>query len=245
MGAMTDRMLAEAALAPGARVLDLGTGTGDTAILASERVGKSGSVLATDASPTMVEAARDAVKAAGAANVEVRVMDASAIDVQPGAYDAVIARLVLMFVDRPRALAGVLRALRTGGRFAGAVWGPLADNPYHRILLDVVRARGGWGEPAPQVVRAFSVEDAGEWRRVLEGAGLSDVAVVAVPGERRFASVDDAMVAMRESPMHREPLERLPPEAWEEAWGAIEKVCRARAEGGVFPTQHLVIRGRK
>jgi ubiquinone/menaquinone biosynthesis C-methylase UbiE len=252
MGAMTDRMLAEAGVVPGARVLDLGTGTGDTALLAAARVGPGGSVLATDASPSMVEVARDAVKSAGASNVEVRRMDASALDVEAGSFDAAIARQVLMFVDRARTLTGIVRALREGGRFAATVWGSLLENPYHRVTIEAARARGGWSEPPPEVVRAFSVvEPEVEWPRRFQEAGLRNVAVHVVVGERRFPSVEAAVAAMRESPIHREPVERLPAAVREEAWEEIAAECRgwAEGEGGtgecVMGTQHLVVSGRK
>jgi ubiquinone/menaquinone biosynthesis C-methylase UbiE len=246
MAAMTERMFAAARIGPGMRVLDLGTGTGDTAILAAGRAsagGARGTVLATDASEAMVEATRQAVEASGATNVEVRRMDASAIDVEAGAFDAVIARQVLMFTDRPRALAGILRALRPGGRFAATVWGREVDNPYHHVTLEAARKRGGWGEPTPEVVRAFSVGDPEEWRRALTAAGFADVSLEPVTGERRFGSPAEALAAMRDSPIHREPIERLPPALQEEAWKETEAVCVAA--GGVFPTLHLVLSGEK
>jgi SAM-dependent methyltransferase len=229
-------------------VLDLGTGTGDTALVAAEKVAPGGSVLATDASEAMVQAAREAVAAAGLGErsrvtVTVRRMDASAPDAEEGAFDAVIGRQVLMFVDRPRALPSLLRLLRPGGRLAATVWGPLADNPYHRVTLDAARARGGWGEPVPEVVRAFSVNDPDEWRRSLEQAGFRDVTVEPVHGERRFDSPEKALAAMRDSPIHREPIDRLPPASREDAWQEMDAACRAF--GGVFPTVHLVVAGER
>src|SRR5437763_16284718 len=56
----TERMLDTAGVAAGAHVLDLGTGTGDTAVLAALRVGPEGRVLATDVSEAMVRAAAEA-----------------------------------------------------------------------------------------------------------------------------------------------------------------------------------------
>src|SRR5207244_11134388 len=47
-GAVTDDMLDLALVAPGQRVLDVGSGTGDVAFAAAERVGPQGDVLATD-----------------------------------------------------------------------------------------------------------------------------------------------------------------------------------------------------
>src|SRR5262245_39154697 len=140
----TERMFEEAGVVPGAHVLDIGTGTGDTAVLASARVGSAGSVVAIDASPSMVEAA--ALVTAELGNVSVRRMDAASLEFDEGSLDAVIARQVLMFVDLPKALAGVHRVLRTGGCFATVVWGPVEDNAFHGAIIAAGRAHGAWGE---------------------------------------------------------------------------------------------------
>jgi len=51
----TKRMLDAVAVGPGGRVLDVGTGTGDTALLVDERVGPAGHILVIDASRQMIE----------------------------------------------------------------------------------------------------------------------------------------------------------------------------------------------
>src|SRR2546423_12564596 len=53
----TERMLDAAGVVPGARVPDLGTGTGDTAILAGRRVGPGGRVPATHIPAAVLPAA--------------------------------------------------------------------------------------------------------------------------------------------------------------------------------------------
>src|SRR5438105_3643591 len=65
----TDRMLAAANLTSGMHVLDIAAGTGDQSILAAQRVGPNGKVLATDVSASMLAAAAEAAKAAGYSNV--------------------------------------------------------------------------------------------------------------------------------------------------------------------------------
>ncbi|HEY8041608.1 MAG TPA: methyltransferase domain-containing protein [Polyangiaceae bacterium] len=228
MAAATERMFTEARVVSGARVLDLGTGTGDTALFAAERVGPSGSVTATDASPSMVEAAAAAVRAVGAKNVTVRAMDATQMDLPASSFDAVIARHVLMFLDIPRAVAEVRRVLRPGGRLAATVWGPLAQNPFHRIVIDAAsrRAKAGWGESVPEVVRAFSVPDPEAWRRALVAARFDLVVVESLPVERRFESAMEALESVRASPILSGALGVLPEAERASAWMEIESACR-------------------
>jgi len=74
-GAATERMLDLADLRTGNRVLDVAAGTGEQTLLAAQRVGPSGYVLATDISTDMLNIAADAVRRAGLTNVGTRVMD--------------------------------------------------------------------------------------------------------------------------------------------------------------------------
>src|SRR5712671_5705925 len=62
---VTEVLFAQAGLAPGARVLEIGSGTGDLALLAARRVGPAGTVLATDASAAMLEVAARILGEAG------------------------------------------------------------------------------------------------------------------------------------------------------------------------------------
>jgi len=266
MAMVTDRMFAAAWLRPGMRVLDLGTGTGDTAVEAAQRVApqkegdRAGSVLATDGSEAMIELAREAVEASGVKNVEVRRMDAGHIDVEPSSFDAVIGRQVLMFVDPAAAFRGIYRALRPGGHVAATVWGPLRDNPYHAMAITVAKRRAGAAAlglglppglaqalsatgPAPEIERAFSVGDPAVWTRAIEEAGLQEVKAEQVLGARRFGSGEAALAAMKDSPIHREPIDRLPPEEQAAAWAELAAMCEVT--GGTFGTLHFVISGWK
>jgi ubiquinone/menaquinone biosynthesis C-methylase UbiE len=244
----TEAMLDLAGVRIGARVFDIGTGTGDTAIFASARVGASGHVLATDVSPAMVQAARDAVLAAGAANVSVRTMGAEHLDVDVDAasFDAAIARLALMFVDDlPSMLRGVRRALRAGGRFAAMVWAPLERNPYHRILIAAAREQGPLPDPVPEIVRAFSCSDAEALRRSFAAAGFEDAAVRAVPSARAFGSAAEALASAKESPVQATLLAALDAAARDRAWARVESEFRQYDKNGAceFPAELLVASG--
>jgi len=251
MAAATERMFERAGMRPGARVLDLGTGTGDTALMLASRVGPGGSVVATDVSPGMVEAASKAVQTAGLQTVTVRAMDAQRIDLVAESFDAVVARNVLMFApDLPSALAGVHRVLRPGGRLAAVVWAALEENPFNAVPIAAVR-EGGW-MPArtPEVVRAFSLSDAAALGASLRAAGFTRVEVERVPGRREFASVEEAVAHLRE-PLYRELMAEVPDRDRPALLARIEASYRACAQaapsgrGCSFPMVSLVASGER
>jgi ubiquinone/menaquinone biosynthesis C-methylase UbiE len=61
----TRRMLQDAGLQAGMRVLDIGTGAGDVALVAAELVGPSGRVVGVDANPQILTTAAARAQAAG------------------------------------------------------------------------------------------------------------------------------------------------------------------------------------
>src|SRR5262245_49174371 len=98
IGPVTGHMLDLARVGPGSRVLDLAAGDGDQSLMVARRVGPTGHVLATDIAPNLVAIAARAFRAAGLTNAEARVMDAEALTIAEGSYDAVICRLGLFFL---------------------------------------------------------------------------------------------------------------------------------------------------
>ena len=72
IGGMTREYFTAAGLAPGMRVLDIGSGTGLVAFHAADLVGPSGEVIGTDLSPTAIAAASAAAGERGLKNVSFR-----------------------------------------------------------------------------------------------------------------------------------------------------------------------------
>ena len=107
-------------------------------------MGPEGAVLATDVAPAILDFAEREARAAGLANVAVRAMDAEALDVEPGTFDAAISRLGLMYLPSlPAALAGVRRALRPGGRLAAIVFSTPDRNGFFSVPVGIIRRRAG------------------------------------------------------------------------------------------------------
>jgi SAM-dependent methyltransferase len=116
--AMTERLLRDAGLEAGMRVLDVGSGVGDVAFLAAELVGRHGSVVGIDIDGDALDVARQRAALLGLRNVTFVEGDvhSAALD---GAFDAAIGRLVLAYVDDPAvALRAIARRVRPGGVLA-------------------------------------------------------------------------------------------------------------------------------
>ena len=114
----TRRLLRDAGLAAGMRVLDLGSGAGDVALEAADLVGPTGSVVGIDADPGVLQVARARAEAAGLVNVTFVAGDLREGG-PAGPFDAVVGRLVLMYVPEPAAMLRRLAGLvRPGGIFA-------------------------------------------------------------------------------------------------------------------------------
>src|SRR6266852_1721450 len=176
----TGRMLERAGLQPGMRVLDVAAGTGDQTVLAARVVGPSGSVLATDISASMLEAAAQAAREAGLDNIETHVADASALDLPPDSFDAAISRFGLMFMpDLGAALGHVHATLKPGARFAALVWSTEAKNPYIGLQLQIVREMGRMPSPPPSLARTVSLSAPGVLDNAFRSAGFADVHVSA------------------------------------------------------------------
>src|SRR5262249_52989057 len=120
-GPATEMMLDLVQVAAGSRGLDVGAGAGDSTLVAAQRVGCSGRVLAIDISASMLEIAAESARQAGLHNVETRVMDAQHLDLEPEAFDAAVSRNCLMLIpDYHQALTEMRRGLKPGGR-GGAI----------------------------------------------------------------------------------------------------------------------------
>jgi 2-polyprenyl-3-methyl-5-hydroxy-6-metoxy-1,4-benzoquinol methylase len=112
---ITRRFLGDAGVCSGMRVLDVGSGAGDTAFLAAELVGQSGEVVGVDASADAIATARARANERQLSNVSFRECDLAlaSFDRQ---FDVLVGRYVLMFQSDPAAMLARLAAhVRPGG----------------------------------------------------------------------------------------------------------------------------------
>jgi ubiquinone/menaquinone biosynthesis C-methylase UbiE len=107
-----------AGLAPSMRVLDLGCGVGDVAMLAADMVGPTGSVVGIDRDAASVAWANKRVAEAGYQNIRLQVAEFREFtDSQP--FDALVGRFILMYLPDPAAILHHLsQQLRPGAAIA-------------------------------------------------------------------------------------------------------------------------------
>jgi ubiquinone/menaquinone biosynthesis C-methylase UbiE len=158
---------------PGARVLDVGTGTGSAARAALDATGPDGLVAGIDPSFEMLREARRADGPVYAAAV--------AIDLpfRDETFDVVLAQFVLShFTSYKTALFDMLRVLRRGGRMGVSAWGA-GDDEFmrawtemaeryveHSVLVDAVHRGIPWHE---------YFQDPNRLKDALHDAGVRDI----------------------------------------------------------------------
>lgn len=123
---VAERVVARAGVQPGERVLDLGCGTGNVALLAA----RAGAVVTgIDPAPRLLDIARERVSEEGLDASFVR-GTAEELPFEDAAFDAAISVFALIFAaDAERAVGELLRVVRPGGRAVMTAWtaeGPLA-----------------------------------------------------------------------------------------------------------------------
>jgi arsenite methyltransferase len=109
--------VALASLREGETVVDLGSGAGFDAFLASRQVGPSGRVIGVDMTPEMLDKARENARKGGYENVAFRLGEIEHLPVADGEADAIISNCVInLSPDKQQVFREAFRILRPGGR---------------------------------------------------------------------------------------------------------------------------------
>ena len=115
---ISERLLQSAGIRPGMRVLDLGTGAGDVAMLAAELVGPLGCVVGIDRNPRAVSIATQRARDGGLQHLAFHEAEADSF-VNNAGFDLVVGRYVLIHQSNPVAfLRAAARLAKPGGTIA-------------------------------------------------------------------------------------------------------------------------------
>jgi SAM-dependent methyltransferase len=112
---MTKRLLGDAGVGAGMRVIDVGCGGGDVSFLIARLVGEEGQVLGVDRDPRPLTTARGRAGEMGLSNITFAEGDFCELSPEYGQFDAAVGRRVLMYQrDAVGAVRRLSRILRPG-----------------------------------------------------------------------------------------------------------------------------------
>jgi SAM-dependent methyltransferase len=166
-------VLAAAEIAPGDRVLDVSTGTGEAALGALELVGGAGAVIGIDIAPAMLASARGRLASPW---FWPAAADGQALPFADASFDAVVCQLGLQFFPDPtRGLAELRRVLRPDAKLAVCVISTPDKAPMWGILAEVLGRRLPAQRPVLNL--SFALSDQRRLQALIVGAGLRDIVV--------------------------------------------------------------------
>lgn len=113
---MTERLLVDAGVSPGMRVLDVGCGNGSVSLLLAKLVGEAGQVIGIDLDGPSLALARERVRQLHLSNITFMQGDVCSLSPELGPFDAAVGRRVIMYLPDPvNAIRRIAATLRPGG----------------------------------------------------------------------------------------------------------------------------------
>jgi ubiquinone/menaquinone biosynthesis C-methylase UbiE len=226
MAFLNHRLVADARLRSGMRVLDLGSGTGYPALLAAQTVGPSGNVTGIDLADQMLEAARRKATALKLSNITFKTGDVTTLPFEAASFDAITTRFCLMFLPEiPKAVAEIARILKPDTWVAAAVWSAPDKNPYLKIPIDVIKQFVELPPPDPAAPGIFRLAKPGELAGLFEQAGLNNISDQEFLGDVRFKATDDYFSSLMDIAA---PIQNL--------WGKLSPAQKAEAKQRIIHT---------
>jgi SAM-dependent methyltransferase len=189
------RALAALAPRPGENILDIGCGSGATALDLARAVAPLGTVVGIDLSVAVLTFAQRAAK--GYERVRFLQGDAQVFPFEPASFDAAFSRFgVMFFADPTAAFINIRRSLRPNARLAFVCWRALEENPLDILPLRAVSAYLP-PQPAhdPDAPGPFAFAEPDRVRGILQSAGFGEIEITA--HDEQVGSGDlDAMLAV-------------------------------------------------
>jgi len=160
--------VAIASLKEGEVVLDLGSGAGFDAFLASPRVGTTGRVIGVDMTPEMIKKAGENAQKGNYKNVEFRLGEIEKLPVEDNSIDVIISNCVInLSPEKQKVFEEAFRVLKPGGRLM------VSDLVLVKDLPDIIK------ESVEAYVGCFAgaiMKD--EYLNFIKYAGFLDVKIV-------------------------------------------------------------------
>jgi ubiquinone/menaquinone biosynthesis C-methylase UbiE len=177
-------------LKPGSTVLDVGCGTGASALPAAEAVGPGGKVTGVDLAEKLLEQARAKAAQRHLQNVTFLLGDMTNLGFPDNHFDAIISVFSIFFVSDMEALIRELwRMVKPGGKLAITTWGPQIFEPVYTVWREAVRRE------RPDLYSAFNpwdrITSPEQLRQVMQSGGVGNTEIVPTSGSQSLQSPED------------------------------------------------------
>jgi ubiquinone/menaquinone biosynthesis C-methylase UbiE len=177
-------------LKPGSTVLDVGCGTGASALPAAETVGESGKVIGVDLAENQLKRAQIKASQRHLQNVEFRVGDMTNLGFPDGHFDAVVSVFSVFFVPDMEGLVRELwRMVKPGGKLAITTWGERYFAPVYSIWREAIRTE------RPDLYTAFHPWDRislpEQVSQLLNASGVPNAEIVPENGSQALRTPED------------------------------------------------------
>ena len=173
-----DRLIARLNPAHGAKILDVGTGTGAVAMAAAQAVGDSGRVMAIDLAESMLDRLQAKIDKFGIRNIDIHVMDASVLEFRRAYFDYVACSFGIFFLpDMAAGLREWVRVTKPGGRIMFTAFGPQAFQPMLELFMRRLEQCGVRLPDKDAPLAGMRLADPERCRDLLNSAGLQQVDV--------------------------------------------------------------------
>jgi len=184
------RTVERLSLSPGSSVLDVGCGSGASAIPAAIKVGPRGRVVGIDLAERLLDIARSKSIAQKLHNVDFQRADMTAPGYPDASFDAVVSVFSIFFVaDMAAQVRELWRVLRPGGKLAITTWGPRMFEPGSQAFWSAVK------ESRPDLVATVSpwerITSPQAVRALLSESGIEDADIAAEDGRQPLQSAED------------------------------------------------------
>ncbi len=234
-------LTARAAIPAGGWALEIACGTGVMTRHLSAALPEGTTLVATDLSPTMVDAAQANVERSGPGTVEFKTADGTNLPFEDDSFDVVSCQFGVMFyADKRVGYREAARVLKPGGSFVLNVWDAFAENPFCRIVHETVVALHPDNPPGFLAV-PFGYYDLNTIKSDLQTSGFGEVGLTVLPGTSRASSARDlALALVAGTPLASQLAERGIEEA---AFVAVEKALVDQFGSGevAAPMQSIAI----